>query len=75
MLEFLLQKLEAHQARYGRYLIVELIVPISSEDFDADNSEIALGLIVTDMHQWDANDSKWIKTDKSFSPFKVHLWT
>ena len=68
----LFQKLEADQAGYGRYLIDELNVPILSKEFDVDNSEITLGLIVTDMHQWDANDSKWIKTDKSFSPFKVY---
>ena len=69
----LLQKLEADQAGYGRYLIDELNVPIVSKEFDADNSEIALGLIVTDVHPWDTNDSKWIKTNKAFSPFKVCL--
>ena len=69
------QELEEDQARYGRYLIDELNVPIQSKEFDADNSEIALGLTVTDMHQWDADDSKWIKTDKSFNPFKVRLQT
>ena len=75
MSEFLLQKLEADQAGYGRYLIDELNVPILSKDFDADNSEIALGLIVTDKHQWDSNQTKWIKNDRTFSPFQVRLQT
>ena len=63
------------QAKDDRYLIADLNIPVLSKDFDADESEIALGLIVTDKHQWDSNHPKWIKNDRTFSPFQVRLQT
>ena len=61
------------RVEYTRYLIDEMTVPISSNDIDVHESEIALGLTVTDEHQWYSNDSNWVRTHRTFHPFKVRL--
>ena len=59
---FLIQRLEADAGRLGLEFLEQLTVPIDYKDFEAEKSEVAIALTVTDPHSWLPmlpNDDKW----------------
>ena len=72
------QKLELDLEKEGCFLIKKMNVPlpVPSKDFDAENSQIAIGLTVAGKYKWEPtrpNDPQWNQDNRAFTP-KVRVY-